>query len=210
MSQDRPRASPLSLAALLFCGLAGAALPSAALPAATPPGAAPPAATPKPGTPAPPEVAPVPVHIAGIKMVGENQVLLLLANEAETRAVPIVVGRDPGLAIYMGRERAATPRPMTHDLLVQLLKTLKASVEKITVTELKNDTYYSEIALRAGGTAHLLDARPSDAIALAVRLDTPIFAAPALLLAPDAPRPPGVTARGPSGTPRIAAARLRP
>jgi hypothetical protein len=189
------RTRPSLQATLLLCGLV-AGFPAATTAAGGPTGsaAAPALAAPqKPEVPTPAD--PVAVHIAGIRMVGPDQVLLFLADETEKRAVPIVVGKDQGLAIYMGKEHAAPPRPMTHDLLVQMLKTLKAAVEKVTVTKLKNDTYYSEIALRAGGTLHRFDARPSDAIALAVRLDAPMFAVPALLRPVDQPEEPGVTAR---------------
>jgi bifunctional DNase/RNase len=167
-------------ALLAACGLAaqGVAPAGPAILAAGPTAAA---AAPKPAPPGAPAAGAVAVHIAGLRMMGADQVILLLADEKEERAVPIVVGRDQGLAIYLGKERTATPRPMTHDLLVQVLRTLNAVVEAITVTELRNVTYYSEIALRAGGTLHRLDARPSDAIALAVRLDTPMFAVPGLL-----------------------------
>lgn len=123
----------------------------------------------------------VAVHIAGIHLVGPEQVMLLLADAGEERALPISVGRDQGLAIYMGREKTATPRPMTHDLLVTVLRTLEAEVDRITVTALRKDTYYAEIALRAGDHRHTIDARPSDAIALAVRLEAPIYSAPQLL-----------------------------
>jgi hypothetical protein len=136
--------------------------------------AAPAAATAAPG-PA------VPVHIAGIQMIAPDQVVLLLADEKEERAVPISVGRDQGIAIYMGKEKAESPRPMTHDLLANILKALGAEVEKVTVTELKRNTYFAEIALRSEGRVHAIDARPSDAIALAVRLNAPIFSAPVLL-----------------------------
>lgn len=123
----------------------------------------------------------VPVHIAGIHMVSPEQVLLLLADDSEERAVPIAVGRDQGIAIYLGKAKAPTPRPMTHDLLVQILRELDVEVERVTVTELREDTYYAEIDLRSAQTAHAIDSRPSDAIALAVRIDAPIFASPALL-----------------------------
>lgn len=146
--------------------------------------------------PSPAPSDPVPVHVAGIQAVGPDQVVLLLADEKEEKAVPIAVGRDQGLAIFLGKERAQTPRPMTHDLIVEILKDLGATVEKVTITELKDDTYYAEIALRSGVTLHPVDARPSDAIALAVRLRTPIFAAPGLLQAPAGPdKPPGIPAR---------------
>ncbi|MBI4169074.1 MAG: bifunctional nuclease family protein [Acidobacteria bacterium] len=124
---------------------------------------------------------PVPVHIAGIQMISPDQVLLLLADEKEEKAVPISVGRDQGIAIYLGKEKAEAPRPMTHDLLANILKTLGAVVERVTITDLKRDTYFAEIALRSGDEAHAIDARPSDAIALAVRLNAPIFSAPGLL-----------------------------
>jgi len=130
--------------------------------------------------PADDEVA-VPVHLAGIHLVGPDQVMLLLADTSEDRALPISVGRDQGMAIYLGREKAATPRPMTHDLLVMVLKTLEAEILRVTVTALRKDTYFAEISLQSGGRRHTIDARPSDAIALAVRLEAPIYSAPRLL-----------------------------
>jgi hypothetical protein len=154
------RASPRFLPAALAILLAGAAF--APLPAAE-------------------DAAHVAVHIAGIEVVGPDQVMLLLADETEERALPIAIGRDQGLAIYLGKEKTATPRPMTHDLLAGMLKTLGAVVERITVTALRQDTYYAEISVRAAGRTHTVDARPSDAIALAVRTDAPMFSAPALL-----------------------------
>ena len=168
--------------------------PAPSAPAPSAPGPSGPGSS-APAPPAPGPSAPVPVHVAGIQPVGPDQVLLFLADEKEEKAVPISVGRDQGLAIFLGRERAQTPRPMTHDLIVEILKDLDARVEKVTITELKEDTYYSEITLRSGKTLHAIDARPSDAIALAVRLDTPIFAAPGLLRLPPGPeKPPSVPA----------------
>jgi bifunctional DNase/RNase len=125
---------------------------------------------------------PIAVHLAGIRIVGEDQALLILADEEERRAVPIAVGKDQGLAIYLGQEKTPTPRPMTHDLMVQILETLEVKVEQVLVTELRDGTYFSEIAIRNGRKRHRIDARPSDAIALAVRLDVPILASPDLLV----------------------------
>ena len=142
-------------------------------PAPTPPPSQPPSRT-------PPATA-VPVHIAGIRQTGPDQVLLLLADEGEQRAVPIAVGRDQGIAIYLGKMKAETARPLTHDLLATILGVVGAVVEKITVTDLKDDVYFAEIALRAGGKIHPIDARPSDAIALAVRLGAPMYSSPSLL-----------------------------
>ncbi|MFQ5878277.1 MAG: bifunctional nuclease domain-containing protein [Acidobacteriota bacterium] len=126
------------------------------------------------------------VHIAGLRAIGPEQVLLLLADEAEERAVPIAVGRDQGIAIYLGREGTKTPRPMTHDLMVRILEALGARVERVTVTALRSDTYYAELSIRIGRKRHAIDARPSDAVALAVRLDAPIFVAADLLRPLDA------------------------
>jgi bifunctional DNase/RNase len=157
-------------------GIATSALVLAAILASAPAGV---------GSPVPAATASrdgsVPVHIAGIHVVGPEQVMLLLADAGEENGLPIAVGRDQGTAIYLGREKTVTPRPMTHDLLVSVLRTLEAEVERVTVTALRGETYYAEIALRAGGRGHTIDARPSDAIALAVRLEAPIFSAPGLL-----------------------------
>jgi uncharacterized protein len=149
-----------------------------------------------PSAAAPPEKddpSAVLVHIAGIRMVGPEQVLLLLADEKEERAVPISVGRDQGIAIYLGKMKADTPRPMTHDLLANILTTLGATIEKITITRLQDDVYFSEIRLHSGSKVHTIDARPSDAIALAVRTNAPIFSSPVLLKALDTSGRPDAT-----------------
>ncbi|PYT14956.1 MAG: hypothetical protein DMF51_07650 [Acidobacteria bacterium] len=145
--------------------------------------AARPAPAPSPTPPAAPGPAmgAVPVHIAGIRPTGPDQVLLLLADDGERRAVPIAVGRDQGIAIYLGKMKAEATRPLTHDLLATILGVVGAVIEKITVTDLKDDVYFAEIALRAGGRLHPIDARPSDAIALAVRLNAPMYSVSSLL-----------------------------
>ena len=76
----------------------------------------------------------VAVHIAGLQMIGPEQALLLLADDSEERGVPIAVGRDQGITIYLGKEGVETPRPMTHDLIAQILDTLEidgSTLEKI-------------------------------------------------------------------------------
>ncbi len=123
----------------------------------------------------------VAVHIAGLRMIGPEQALLLLADDSEERGVPIAVGRDQGVAIFLGKEGVKTPRPMTHDLIAKILETLEIDVTRVTVTALKDDTYFAEIELKLNGDEHVIDARPSDAIALAVRLEVPITVAPDLL-----------------------------
>lgn len=137
----------------------------------------------------------VPVHILGLRMAGPEQAVLLLADEDERRAVPIAIGRDQGIAIYLGKERASTPRPMTHDLMVRMLSALKADIEQVIITELKESTYYAEIVIRSGRKTLRIDARPSDAIALAVRVDAPIAAAAWLLTALEEEDAPSMIAR---------------
>ena len=137
----------------------------------------------------------VAVHLAGLRVIDRGQVLLILADESEQRAVPITVGRDQGLAIYLGKEGTATPRPMTHDLMVAMLKALSAGIDRVTVTALRNDTYFAEIALRGGRKVQPIDARPSDAIALALRLEAPIYVIPQLLHPIGGDEPPATLVR---------------
>ena len=137
----------------------------------------------------------VPVHILGLRMVGPEQAVLLLADEDERRAVPIAIGRDQGIAIYLGKEKTSTPRPMTHDLMVRMISALKADIEQVIITELKESTYYAEIVMRSGRKTLRIDARPSDAIALAVRVDAPIAAAAWLLTALEEEDQPSTIAR---------------
>src|SRR2546421_8056126 len=77
----------------------------------------------------------------------------------------------------MKLQNASTPRPMTHDLVTEMLEQLDAQVVRITVTELKESTFYASITVQQNGSEVEIDSRPSDAIALAVRADAPIFAA---------------------------------
>jgi len=80
-------------------------------------------------------------------------------------------------AIMVAIEGAETPRPLTHDLLRAMLDTLDATVEQVEVTRIDDGTFYAEITVRSGDAVHRVDARPSDAVALASRTDAPIFVA---------------------------------
>jgi bifunctional DNase/RNase len=81
----------------------------------------------------------------------------------------------------MALEGRKTPRPMTHDLALRLLETLGAQVQRVVVNNLAENTFYAEITLAQGAQRHLVDSRPSDALALAARTGTPIYAARAIL-----------------------------
>ena len=97
------------------------------------------------------------------------------------RFLPIWIGHPEAAAILMKLQNAELPRPMTHDLLAAAIEQLSASVERVLVTELRDNTFYAVLQLDASGQEIRLDSRPSDAIALAVRTDAPIFASTELL-----------------------------
>jgi len=122
-----------------------------------------------------------------------GQHVVILKEKETDRYLPIWIGIYEANAIALKITGITPERPITHDLLANILTLLGAVIEKITVTELKNDVYFAEISLRAGGKIHPVDARPSDAIALAVRTGAPIFAAPALLKPLDSTGKPDAT-----------------
>ncbi len=101
--------------------------------------------------------------------------IVILKDMASDTVLPIWVGLYEANAIALEIEKTTTPRPMTHDLARNLIDGLNASVEKVVVNELRNDTFYAVIWLRQDGETVTLDARPSDAIALALRCDCPIY-----------------------------------
>src|ERR671934_138670 len=94
---------------------------------------------------------------------------------------PIWIGHPEAAAILMKLQGASTPRPMTHDLVTDMLSQLDAQVVRITVTELKENTFYASITVQQNGSEIEVDSRPSDAVALAVRADAPIFAADSVI-----------------------------
>ncbi|MGH9228548.1 MAG: bifunctional nuclease family protein, partial [Acidimicrobiales bacterium] len=90
--------------------------------------------------------------------------------------LPIFIGVPEAQAIALTMQNIETPRPMTHDLMKNLLDEVGAQVERITVTELREGTFFAEIILSAQGEVRTVSSRPSDAIALAIRIGSPIFA----------------------------------
>ena len=102
--------------------------------------------------------------------------IVILHDNAGKRVLPIWVGIFEANAIALQIENIATPRPMTHDLLRNVIQDLRAAVQKVVVSDLKDNTFYAVIHLIVGGEPVVIDARPSDAIALALRVRAPIFA----------------------------------
>jgi uncharacterized protein len=118
------------------------------------------------------------MHIYGVSfdLVGKQPIVLLKTAEGN-KFLPIWIGHPEAAAILMKLQSAATPRPMTHDLVTDMLEQLGAQVVRITVTELRENTFYAQITVQQDGSEIDVDSRPSDAIALAIRADAPIFAA---------------------------------
>ena len=104
-----------------------------------------------------------------------NMPIIILKDSEEKRALPIWVGIFEANAIALELEKIATPRPMTHDLIKNILDGLGATVQQIVVNDLKVDTLFAVIEVNYSGNMVNIDARPSDAIALALRVNAPIF-----------------------------------
>ena len=105
----------------------------------------------------------------------ESQVVLL-QDEAKTNVLPIWVGSAEGTAIRMALEGMIPPRPLSHDLIRNLTEHLGLKVSKVVVTDVRNNTYYASIYLSSKQSDVTVDSRPSDAIALALRTKSPIYA----------------------------------
>jgi bifunctional DNase/RNase len=110
-----------------------------------------------------------------------NMPIVVLKDVASDTVLPIWVGVFEANAIALELEKSTTPRPMTHDLLRNMARALNGAVLRVVVSDLKDDTFYATIWMRHDGETLLIDARPSDAIALALRWDCPIFVAQKVL-----------------------------
>ncbi len=117
------------------------------------------------------------IYGVSFDMVGKQPIVLLKTVDSN-KFLPIWIGHPEAAAILMKLQGASTPRPMTHDLLVEVLGELDARCTRVSVTELRDNTFFAAITLAVnGGTEIEIDSRPSDALALAVRSGAPIFAA---------------------------------
>jgi uncharacterized protein len=122
------------------------------------------------------------MHIYGVSfdLVGKQPIVLLKTADGN-KFLPIWIGHPEAAAILMKLQSQAPPRPMTHDLMSELLEHLEAQVVRITVTELRENTFYAQITVQQDGREIEIDSRPSDAIALAIRAEAPIFAADSVI-----------------------------
>src|SRR3954451_16414634 len=115
------------------------------------------------------------IYGVSFDMVGKQPIVLLKTVDGN-RFLPIWIAHPEAAATLMKLQGASTPRPMPHDLLSDLLEQLDAKCERVSVTELRDNTFYASITVSINGTEMEIDSRPSDALALAVRVSAPIFA----------------------------------
>jgi bifunctional DNase/RNase len=117
------------------------------------------------------------IYGVSFDMVGKQPIVLLKTIDGN-KFLPIWIGHPEAAAILMKLQGASTPRPMTHDLISEMIGELEATCSRVSVTELRDNTFYASITLKMNGGQEIeIDSRPSDALALAVRTSAPIFAA---------------------------------
>lgn len=117
------------------------------------------------------------MELTGVRVeLPTNQPIVLLRERDGERYLPIWIGASEAAAIALSLQGVVTPRPMTHDLIKTILEDLSVDVQRIVVTELRDATFFATIQLQRSGEDHEVSSRPSDAIALAVRMSVPIFA----------------------------------
>ena len=117
------------------------------------------------------------LELVGVRVeLPHNQPIVLLKERAGERFLPIWIGAVEATSIAFALQGVATARPMTHDLMRDLLSSLEVSVDRIVVTALRERTFYAEIQMTQDGESIVVSSRPSDAIALAVRATVPIYA----------------------------------
>ena len=126
-------------------------------------------------------VVEVKLRAVRVDLQSNTPVLLLEETEGVGRTLPIFIGPPEATAIAFALQGVATPRPMTHDLLCQVIDALEGTLERVVITELRDATYYAELQLKHQGRDLVVSSRPSDAVALAVRTSSPLFVADELM-----------------------------
>ncbi|MBC6472748.1 MAG: bifunctional nuclease family protein [Hormoscilla sp. GM102CHS1] len=116
------------------------------------------------------------MKVAGIALdAGTRSPIVLLKDTTDRRALPIYIGQDQARAIINALERQSHPRPLTHDLMVNIMSAWDMALDRVIVHSLQDNTFYAVLTVRQGDEKKDIDARPSDAIALAIRTGTPIW-----------------------------------
>lgn len=125
----------------------------------------------------------VEMELVGVRvdMPSNTPVLLLREQEGERRHLAIMIGGPEAQAIAFALDGVETRRPMTHDLIATLIDELGAHIDRIVISALRDDIFYADLVLRSDDDTHVVSARPSDAMAIAVRVGTPVYAEEAVL-----------------------------
>ncbi len=127
-----------------------------------------------------PALIPLKVHGVFVDPNTDTQIVVL-RDERNAEVLPIWVGTAEGTSIRLALDKIIPPRPMSHDLICSFASHLGFTLDKVVITEVKNNTYFSTVFLSKGDVNKSVDSRPSDAIALAVRSNCPIYATPEVL-----------------------------
>jgi bifunctional DNase/RNase len=124
-----------------------------------------------------------PMDLVGVRVEipANTPMVLLQERDGEQRLLPIMIGGAEASAIHYALEGVEPPRPLTHDLFVNVLQALGVNLERVEVTEIRDHTFYAELHLSTPTGPQVVSSRPSDAIALAVRFGAPLFASDELL-----------------------------
>jgi len=110
-----------------------------------------------------------------VELPSNSPIVLLQEQGGDERLLPIFIGGPEATAIALALDDVKTPRPMTHDLMRAILNELDVRLERIVITDIRERTFFAELHLAGNGTTHTISSRPSDAMALAVRTQTPVF-----------------------------------
>src|SRR6476661_7349583 len=120
------------------------------------------------------------IYGVSFDLVGKQPIVLLKTADGN-RYLPIWIGHSEAAAILMKLQGATVPRPLTHDLLVNILGELDVEIVRVTVTELRDNTFHASITVQQNGSELEIDSRSSDAIAVAIRAQAPIYAADSVI-----------------------------
>lgn len=125
----------------------------------------------------------VPMDLIGVRVeIPDNTPVMLLREQGDRqRLLPILIGNPEASSIHLALEGVVAPRPLTHDLFVEVLQTLGVTVDRVVITDIREHTYYATLYLQTPDGMRLVSSRPSDAVALAARTGSPIFATRVLL-----------------------------
>jgi len=126
--------------------------------------------------------SPIPMEVVGVRVeLPSNQPIVLLREEGGSRDLPLWIGANEATAIATAMEGVQPPRPLTHDLMRSVLDAVGALAVRVVITEMRDSVFFADLTIDASGEEIKVSSRPSDAIALAVRTGTPVFATAAVL-----------------------------